>query len=121
MQQSGANKPPIDARAQSKAAIREELEQAMQQFVQSGGEVNNVPTGTSAWEPGTRPPPSNPLFTEPRSERTPLTDVVAALDARREDQRKTKSPPRTTRNTRRRRRTVYDDFGEPLRHVWVDE
>jgi hypothetical protein len=43
-----------------------------------------VPTGTSAWEPGTRPPPSRPLFTEPREERTPVPDVVATIEARRE-------------------------------------
>lgn len=114
-------KATIDARARTKASLRKELEQAMQQFLHSGGEVNNVPSGTSAWQPGTRPPPSNPLFTEPRAERTPLNDVVATLEARREEQRGRRKPASKTRRTRRRRQTIYDDFGEPLRHIWIDD
>ncbi|GAB5414135.1 MAG: hypothetical protein Cons2KO_17380 [Congregibacter sp.] len=105
----------------SKANLREELEKATQQFLRKGGEVDEVPVGTSAWEPGTRPPPSSPLFTEPRSERTPVDDVVATLEARREAMRS--RPKRSTGPTRRRpkQRVLYDDFGEPIRRVWVDD
>ncbi len=111
--QSGA--PP------SKAALRRELEQATRQFLHKGGEVQNVPTGTSAWEPGTRPPPSRPIFTEPRTERTPVTEVVATIEARREAMKSRRNPPRKSRTGRRRRQVIYDDFGEPLRHVWVED
>ena len=100
----------------------DELEQATSQFLRSGGEVTNVPSGTSAWEPGTRPPPSRPLFTQPRGERTPVSDVVATIEARREAMKKRRSKPqRKSRAQRSRRRVIYDDFGEPLRHVWVDD
>lgn len=105
----------------SKESLRLELEQATRQFLTGGGEVKSVPSGTSAWEPGTRPPPSRPLFTEPREERTPVNDVVATIEARREAQKQKRKPTRNRRDRRPRRRVIYDDFGEPLRHVWVDE
>lgn len=105
----------------SKASVREELEQATKQFLSAGGSVNAVPTGVSAWEPGTRPPPSRPLFEEPRSSRTPVQDVVATIEARRESLKTRRKPVRKPRSQRRRRRVIYDDFGEPLRHVWENE
>lgn len=105
----------------SKAAVRNELEAAMERFLQEGGTVKDVPSGVSAWEPGTRPPPSRPLFEEPRAERTPVPEVVATIEARREAMKNKRKPVRKTRTQRSRRRIIYDDFGEPLRHVWVDE
>ena len=88
--------------------MRAELERAMQQYLSQGGEVRRVPAGASAWEPGTRPAPSRPLFNEPRDPRTPV------MKARRRRVRK----PRTRRA---RRRVIYDDFGEPIRHVWEED
>ena len=65
-------------------------------------------------------PPTTPLFEARKTTRTPLTEVIAALDARRAEKR-----PRTKiarrRTPQRRRQVVYDDFGEPLRVVWVEE
>ncbi|MFK7831098.1 MAG: hypothetical protein AB8B57_15075 [Congregibacter sp.] len=104
-----------------KSTLREELERATQNFLQGGGEVNEVPTGTSAWEPGTRPPPSSPLFTEPRHERTPVSDVVATIEARKEAMKQRPKAATKTRARRPKRRVIYDDFGEPLRHVWTED
>lgn len=105
----------------SKAAIRRELEQATEKFLKVGGQVDNVPRGASAWEPGTRPAPSRPLFTEPPSERTPVPEVVATIEARRESLKGSKRPGSKTGRRRSRRQVIYDDFGEPLRHVWVED
>jgi hypothetical protein len=105
----------------SKAAMRRELEQATEAFLHSGGEVNNIPVGISAWEPGTRPPPSRPLFAEPPGERTPVPEVVATIEARREALKQERKPAARQRRGRARRKVIYDDFGEPLRHVWVDD
>ncbi|EED33153.1 conserved hypothetical protein [gamma proteobacterium NOR5-3] len=105
----------------TKAAIRRELEQATAQFLQVGGEVDNVPRGATAWEPGQRPPPSRPLFTEPPSERTPVPEVVATIEARRESMKGARKAPRKQGFKRSRKQVIYDDFGEPLRHVWVDD
>ncbi|MDP5052170.1 MAG: hypothetical protein NWP69_00145 [Congregibacter sp.] len=105
----------------TKATLRRELEQATQQFLQVGGEVNNVPRGATAWEPGMRPPPSRPLFTEPPGERTPVPEVVATIEARRESLRDSKKPAPKARRKRSRKKLIYDDFGEPLRHIWVED
>lgn len=107
--------------ARSKAALRRELEQATRRFLRGGGEVQRVPTGTSAWEPGKRPPPAQPLFIQPRRKRTPVNEVVATLNARREAMKRKRKPVAKRRSERARKRIIYDDFGEPLRRIWVDD
>jgi hypothetical protein len=109
-----------DARKPSKAELRDALQAATSEFLHRGGKVTEVPTGTSAWEPGTRPPPGQPLFSQPPAERTPLDHVIAALDSRRAASRQRRKV-RRTRKPEPRRRTIYDDFGEPLRRVWTDD
>jgi hypothetical protein len=113
------NDKPKNKRKNSKADLRSELEQATQQFLHGGGAVTEIPTGTSAWVPGSRPPPAQPLFTQPREERTPLTEVVVALEERRAAQRARRTPTRT-RKVKAKQKVIYDDFGEPLRKVWSD-
>lgn len=115
---AGARSGPA---ARSKAALRRELEQATRRFLRGGGEVQRVPTGTSAWEPGKRPPPAQPLFIQPRRKRTPVNEVVATLNARREAMKRKRKPVAKRRSERARRRIIYDDFGEPLRRIWVDD
>jgi hypothetical protein len=106
-------KPP------SKTDLRERLQRQTADFLSSGGKVKEFQAGESAYDRDDRPPPA-PLFEARRTERTPLTEVVAALDARREAKRaRTKVVRRRT--PKRRRQVVYDDFGEPLRVVWVEE
>ena len=106
-------KPP------SKTDLRERLQQQTADFLSSGGKVREFQAGDSAYDRDEAPPPA-PLFETRRAERTPLTEVVAALDARREAKgARTKVVRRRT--PKRRRQVVYDDFGEPLRVVWVEE
>lgn len=108
-------KPP------SKAELRRELEQATRRFLRGGGKVEEVPLGHSLWSPGERPAPATqPLFTQPPQQRTPVDDVVATLEARRQSM-KSRATLRRGRKPRPRRRTIYDDFGEPLRRVWVTD
>ncbi|WP_414982159.1 hypothetical protein [Congregibacter sp.] len=42
-----SSKPALATK--TKAAMRQELEQATQKFLHVGGEVNNVPRGATAW------------------------------------------------------------------------
>ena len=107
-------KPP------SKNDLRERLRRETAAFLSSGGRVKELKVGESAYDLG-EIPPSPPLFEarQPTS-RTPLTDVIAALDARREAKR-TRTKLVRRRTPTRRRQVVYDDFGEPLRVVWVEE
>ncbi|MEM1143586.1 MAG: hypothetical protein AAF671_01390 [Pseudomonadota bacterium] len=114
--------PRVLTERKSKAALREELIAQTDQFLQSGGEVRRVETGASAWDPGERPPPSStPIFGEPKQSRTPVPDVVARIEARREALKQRRKPVRKTRAQRSRQKMIYDDFGEPLRKVWVDD
>ena len=106
-------KPP------SKTDLRERLQRQTAAFLSSGGKVKEFRAGESAYDRNETPPPLPPFETR-RAERTPLTDVIAALDARRAAKRvRTKVVRRRTPNSRRQ--VVYDDFGEPLRVVWVEE
>ena len=106
----------------SKADMRQELEQETERFLRRGGEVKEIPLGESGKNPGDPPLFLNRrLFVEPRMARTLVPEVVAAIEARRLEKRGRK-PQRSSRRTgQRRRKTIYDDFGEPLRQVWIDD
>lgn len=104
-------KPP------EKADLRRELDQQVDAFLRRGGEIHQVSPGDSAYSPGTRPPPT-PLFNQSKTTRTPVDDVVAALDAR---QRTRRSGTGERPKKSPRKQVIYDDFGEPLRVTWSDE
>ena len=106
-------KPP------SKQDLRRRLSQQTAKFLSSGGSIQELARGESAYERNEIPPPA-PLFTDAKVARTPLTDVVAALDARRAPKRQQRKGSRHS-TPRQRKQVVYDDFGEPLRVVWVED
>lgn len=99
----------------TKADLRIELQNQIDDYTRQGGEINQIPRGLSG-----RVNPNEslqtPLFDGPKTNRTPIPEVVAALDSR---QKKpgTKKPA----GKKRREKVIYDDFGEPLRKVWVEE
>jgi len=98
----------------SKAEIRDELSREMDSFLRSGGNVENVPVGVSGNEK------NNNLFSqstsfEPRKDRTPVTDVVKELEAR----KRSKNAPQK-KSSGPRKRLITDDFGEPIRWVWEE-
>lgn len=112
---------PMNKR-QSKAEIRQELEQQVADYMREGGEIKQIRSGISGLEHGTllRPPFSDG---KPVQSRTPALDVLAAIDARRLEQRNTRKAGDKPARTRRKpqKKMLYDDFGEPLREVWVDD
>jgi hypothetical protein len=109
-------KPP------SKAELRAKLERETQRFLRDGGHVQQIPVGQSAREPGDAPRfGGGRLFTEPPAERTLIPEVVATIEARRQALRKRTPPSKRGRPRSPRRKIIYDDFGEPLREVWVDD
>ena len=107
-------KPP------SKQDMRERLEKQVAAFLSDGGTIQELKTGDSAYDRSSIPPTTPPVFEARKTSRTPLNHVVAALDARRAEKRSRKKIVRQ-RATKRKRQVVYDDFGEPLRVVWIEE
>ncbi len=104
--------------SKTKAQVRNEIQQQLSEFLHSGGEIKNVAMGDSGREPTTHPPiPVS--FDGPKIERTPVTDVVSAIEARRGAKAK---PPSTHKLTRSpKKKMILDDFGQPLRWQWESE
>lgn len=100
----------------TKAEIRAELDQQIQDYLQQGGEVRGVPAGASG-----RNSNENPFASltpnQPPQTRTPLVELVKEIEAR-------KHPPKAplvNKGRRQPRRVlVKDDFGEPVRWVWEE-
>ncbi len=106
----------------TKDDIRAQLEQATRSYLQEGGEVDEIPRGTSGTDPlkaGSFQ--STSLFNQPRSSRTHVPEVVAAIESRRQERFKRRPTRKRGRLPEPRRKVVYDDFGEPIRKVWVED
>jgi len=98
----------------TKSEIRAEIEQQVQDYLRSGGEVKEIPQGESGVQNGAL---IRPVFNDgkPREERTPVDGVLKVIDAR----RLTKERPNLVKKLKRaKRKIIYDDFGEPIREVW---
>jgi hypothetical protein len=98
----------------TKAELRAELERQIQDYLHTGGVVQAVPRGQSGQLDNRN------LFgslgqNPPRQERTPVDKAVQALEAR-------KHPHSNIKKSKRpRKKLLTDDFGEPLRWIWVEE
>ena len=104
-------KPP------TKADLRKQLNEAVDHYVKAGGTIHKVPRGASgrtADKPG-----DQPLFASPKTPRTYVNEVVAAIEARRRS--KPPLPASKPKGKSPREKWIYDDFGEPIRKVWVEE
>ncbi|QIB67247.1 hypothetical protein [Kineobactrum salinum] len=109
---------------ETKAELRAALERETNRFLARGGEVEAVPQGTSGKDPLAAPLYlTRRLFLEPRIERTLVPEVVAAIEARRKALLKRSGTHTRSGHRRRppRSKIVYDDFGEPLRRIWVED
>lgn len=109
----------------TKNEIRERLNSQVQDFLQEGGEVTEVPRGISGRENPKSALPDNSFAPSPRSQvpaedLLPLNDVVKDIEARRKTRGKP-APSKKTRPAQPKKKIIYDDFGEPLRYTWVDE
>lgn len=98
----------------TKAEIRRELEREVQSYLAQGGEVKNIPNGVSGNESNLNLFSQATQF-EPKKERTPVTEIVKELEAR----KKTKSVA-ANRSRGPKKKLITDDFGEPLRWVWEE-
>jgi len=103
-------------RRPDKAQIRNEIDQQVREFVNGGGIINQVEQGETGLGINASLNP-NGFSGRPRDSRTPVTEAMANIEIR----RKAKTSANYQRPKRPRKRMLFDDFGEPLRWVWVDE
>ncbi len=101
-------------RTKTKKEVRDEITRAVDQFLSTGGEVKDIPSGVSGNESNINLFSQSTQF-EPRKSRTPVTDVVKELDARKNGNQE--KPP-TQKGPRKK--LITDDFGEPIRWVWEE-
>jgi hypothetical protein len=50
-----------------------------------------------------------------------VPEVVAAIEERRKAMLKRTPQRKRSRLPKTRKKTIYDDFGEPLRRVWIED
>ena len=99
----------------SKADLRDELQRQIDAFTCQGGTNPQIYKGVTGRE---RPQAilNTPLFNEPKVDRTPMTEVIAAIDSRRQTKANSKKIAKNTA----KEKIIYDDFGQPVRKVWTN-
>tara|TARA_R110002073_G_scaffold293075_1_gene458476 strand:- start:15239 stop:15610 length:372 start_codon:yes stop_codon:yes gene_type:complete len=98
---------------------RQRIRQQTEEFLARGGHVSTVDPGASGQgDPNARRLHQQSFTPSGTTERTPVPEVVAAIEARKQAKR-LRHTPKPKRNPLRRK-LIYDDFGEPLRWEWVD-
>ncbi len=108
-------------RRQTKAELRAELAKQVESFVEQGGEIQQFDMGESGLEDG-KYNPRQFGFESSAQQRTPVANLLATIDSRRGSKGKESANGVGLKRTKRpRKKIIYDDFGEPLRWVWVDE
>lgn len=96
----------------TKAELRQQLDDEVQQFLAQGGQVKSMPRGATGLENGRY----NALgFDRPKEERTDVSSLLNIIDERRHQQRKTPLKPPASKP---KKKIIYDDFGEPVRIIW---
>lgn len=100
----------------TKAQVRDEIEKQIEDYLLRGGAVAQIARGESGRDVTTQPP-APVAFDSPKAERTPVNDVVAAIESR----RKPKPMPKAPRTKQPRKKVILDDFGQPLRWEWVED
>jgi len=98
----------------TKSDIRQQIEQDIDSFLQKGGEVLEVEKGESGLVNGYLSE-QKVAFDQPKQERTPVSDVLKTIDARRSKKEPAK---KTSTDTAPKKKIIYGDFGEPIRVVW---
>lgn len=100
----------------TKAQIRAEIDDQVNQYLASGGAVKKIDKGISGNDSHTNLFSTSSTF-EPKQGRTPVTEVIKQV----EERRKHKPTLPMKKVGRPRKKLITDDFGEPLRWVWVDK
>ena len=91
------------------------MDNEVEQYLGKGGAVREFERGESGLLNGKIDERSTG-FEKGKQERTPLIDVLNTVDER----KKASSNVTPVQNKRPRKKIIYDDFGEPVREIWID-
>jgi len=117
LRHSGSSQPrPVVKKPVNKKDVRKDLESQVDAFLREGGAIEPIERGETGLD---RNKPWSNLFQsgqnqEPPKERTPIPEVMAAIDSRKHKEvkkAKSRGPQKVW---------IYDDFGEPVRWVWKE-
>lgn len=102
-----------------KDLLRQRIRQQTDEYLARGGRVHAIEPGASGQNnPNTQHHHQAFASTKP-SERTPVPEIVAAIETRKQAH-KIRTPKHRARR-QPQKRLIYDDFGEPLRWEWVND
>ncbi|TQV71828.1 hypothetical protein FKG94_19485 [Exilibacterium tricleocarpae] len=97
----------------TKAQVRKEIGNQVRDFLAEGGKVEQLQPGVSGRDINQALPVT---FNQPKVKRTPLLEEIKALDAR-----KGKHQPKVLAPKKPVKKLLHDDFGEPVRWVWLED
>ncbi|MGK0250225.1 MAG: hypothetical protein ACI910_002994 [Oleispira sp.] len=98
----------------TKREIRQQMNNEVDQYLTKGGEVREFQRGESGLVNGKIDDRSSG-FEQGKQQRTPLLDELKAVDDRKKS---TNATP--LKSNRPRKKIIYDDFGEPVREIWIE-
>lgn len=99
----------------TKREIRQQMDNEVDQYLNKGGEVREFQRGESGLVNGKLNDRSSG-FEQGKQKRTPLIDELKAVDER----KKPASSATPVKSSRPKKKIIYDDFGEPIREVWIE-
>jgi hypothetical protein len=101
----------------SKRILRQDILRKTEEYLSRGGEIKKYRAGESA-ERADIPRKKAEFVGLKLSNQSDLNEVILAIDERKANLRNSPSVlPRSTP----RKKVIYDDFGEPLREVWIEK
>lgn len=102
----------------TKAELRNQLQAEVSVFLKNGGAIKQVEMGETGLVDGKYSSLKSNFEKSPTQTRTPIHGLLATIDNR----RKSGKHPTTIKTKKStKKKVIYDDFGEPLRTVWVVE
>ena len=102
----------------SKKQVRDELNALVDQYIEEGGDIKEFSLGESGRDVNL-PLNKAPAIEKNTQARTPVSDVVKTIEERKKN--KNKPNPVSTQPKKPKQKLLMDDFGEPLRWIWVEE
>ncbi|TNC92682.1 hypothetical protein [Thalassolituus sp.] len=102
----------------TKKDLRKALNDDIEEYLRRGGEVHSFARGESGLVDGRYN--EQAMAFDKRQERTPVPEVLKAIDDRKEARKKSPRRAPQKRSSGPKKKVIYDDFGEPLRVIWED-